>query len=166
MIKNSVRAFKLNGFWLSWIKAGREYALQTVADGICFVCLLEFAVCFWVLHYVLLCSAKRRSSKGKTVSFFFTFWWLLLSGAGEVLKGENIRPLTVVDYDLLQCRFEELVVKSRVKHPATRELEAQIETKKVLRRRRKQANMFQMKRKEIWTWYTMFVCSVLQSRKQ
>lgn len=69
MIKKSFRAFKLNGCWLSWIKAGREYALQTVADGICFVCLLGFAVCFWVLDYVLCCSAKRVSSRGRRVAF-------------------------------------------------------------------------------------------------
>jgi len=71
--KTSFSAFKLNIlFWLSWIKAGREYALQTVADGICFVCLLWFVVCFWMLHYVLLCSAKRLTSRGKSVAFSFS----------------------------------------------------------------------------------------------
>lgn len=165
MIKTSFSAFKLNRFWLSWIKAGREYALQTVADGICFVCLRRFAVCFWVLIYVLHCSAKRLSSRGSRVAFSF-------SGASYSLSlvkfSERRKYWTFCGPNGL-CSTAMLFWRAGwekgVKDPAIRDLEAQIGIKKVPSKRRKQTNMFQRGERNMNMGHTRFVCSVLQSRK-
>lgn len=149
MIKTSIRRFKLNGVWLSRIKAGREYGFQTVADGICFVCLLGFAVCFWVLHCVLLCSAKKLSNRGRRVvlSLYDGSYCLDLVKFSQQRKYQTFSDSSGL-WPTATLFWRAGWKKQGVKDTTIRDLRVQIEIKKVSRKEKSMQTCLRGRRKK------------------